>query len=187
MLMLCLLLLKKDNRIFLSLQRMRKACLFLLMIALLGLYAQNSFAQLPPDKKEMPAFKIQMTDSKYFTAADLKKNEPVILIYFSPTCDHCKAFTEKLLPHINELGKTQIVMVTFLPINEIVPFENEYHLEKYPNLKIGTEGYSFTVQKYYAIRNFPMTAVFNKHEVLDTIYRQAPDVNVLVSEVKKLK
>jgi len=54
-------------------------------------------------------------------------------------------------------------MVTFQPMEMVKQFATTYNLASYPNIKIGTEGTSYLVQKYYQIRSFPYIAMYDKN------------------------
>lgn len=153
---------------------------FTFLFVAIGAFAQSA------NKKSIPPFDIELTNTKHLKAADLQKNVPLMLVYFSPTCEHCKEFTKSFLAHINDLGKIQIVMITYLPVKDVAAFENEFALSKYPNVSAGSEGYSFTVQKFYSIKTFPFTALFNSKSVLNIFYRTVPSINALIEKVKKL-
>lgn len=113
-------------------------------------------------KTGIAPFKITLANGKTFTYKQLKPNTATVLIYFSPTCDHCKEFTKELLTHQKELLNKQIVMVGYEPVAEVKKFDSIYHVSSKPNFKIGTEGYTFIVQKYYGIQRFPFVAMYNK-------------------------
>mgnify|MGYP001792918939 FL=1 len=51
------------------------------------------------NKTGIAPFKITLVDGKPYTYTQLKKYTLTAVIYFSPTCDHCKEFTEDLLKH----------------------------------------------------------------------------------------
>jgi hypothetical protein len=53
-------------------------------------------------------------------------------------------------------------MVTYLPIAEVKPFDSLYHISSMPNFKIGTEGYTFIVRKYYDVQRFPFIVLYDK-------------------------
>src|SRR4051812_31095370 len=93
------------------------------------------------NKTGIAPFKITLLNGKSYSYSQLKKNTGTVLIYFSPTCDHCKNFTEELLEHESALKDKQIIMVTYVPIEEVKPFDSLYHISAKPNFKIGTEGY----------------------------------------------
>ena len=146
----------------------------------------NSFIFSQSTSKNIAPFKIQMADGKQFTYQQLKKNKAVVLVYFSPTCEHCKAFTKELLQHEKQLASRQIVMVTYVPLDEIKPFVSDFNLKNYPNITAGTEGYSFTVQKYYQVKRFPFVAIYNKQMQLVKILPYSEDNIATVSEIIKL-
>lgn len=145
-----------------------------------------AFTQNKKVNKNIAPFKIQMVNGEQFTYQQLQKDKPVILIYFSPTCDHCKNFTKALLQHEKELASKQIVMVTYLPVAEMKPFIDSFNLNKYSNIKVGTEGYSFTVQKYYNVRLFPFVALYDKQIQLEKILPNNENVDSTVSQILKM-
>lgn len=125
-------------------------------------------------KTTIAPFKIQLVNGKTFTYQQLQKNKPVVLVYFSPTCEHCLRFTEAMLKRKKDLAGKQIVMVTYLPLEQVKPFVDQYHLDDYPNIKVGTEGYSFIVRKYYDVQNFPFAVVYDQAGKLTKIVKYQP-------------
>jgi len=137
-------------------------------------------------KKTMPPFKIQLTDKSFFSAKDIKKDVPTMLVYFSPTCEHCQEFTKHMLEKSNAFKKLQIIMVTYLPLTDIKKFETDFQLEKYSNIKTGSEGNTFLVPKFYDIRTFPFIALFNNIGALQVTYRTVPEMETLIGQIKKI-
>ncbi|WP_170971077.1 peroxiredoxin family protein [Ilyomonas limi] len=125
--------------------------------------------QTKTTKTTIAPFKIRLVNGEGFTYSQLAKNKPTILVYFSPTCDHCKKFTEAMLKRKKELADRQIIMISYLPLNEVKQFDDEFHLSSYPNIKVGSEGYTFIVQKYYNIQQFPFVATYDKQGKLSKI------------------
>jgi thioredoxin-related protein len=140
-----------------------------IILALLALnICVSAFTQ--QNKTGIAPFKITLLNGKSYTFNQLKKNTETVLIYFSPTCDHCKDFTNELLKHESVLKNKQIVMVTYVPVAEIKPFDSLYHISSKPNFRIGTEGYSFIVRKYYNVERFPYIVIYNnKMERIKTL------------------
>ncbi|MEP6684565.1 MAG: hypothetical protein ABJA35_14945 [Parafilimonas sp.] len=143
---------------------MIKNCIiiFIALFSCTHVFAQSTNKGLAP-------FKIRLVNGEGYTYNQLKQNEPVILIYFSPTCDHCKTFTEAMLKRINKLQDRQIVMISYEDIKEVKAFDDAYKLSNHQNIKIGSEGYTFVVQKYYNIQHFPFVAEFGKDGKLKKI------------------
>jgi len=165
---------------------MKKICLFFSLIVAFGCSnAQNN----PPSKAQtgMPPYHILTTDSVYTTPADLKKNMPVMIIYFSPDCSHCQHLMYELKPKMNDLKHVQVVMVTFAePLKASQVFYRDFDLKKYPNFTVGTEGYTYVVQKYYDVHTTPYIALYDKNHKLVKAWDKAPTVDELTDEAEKL-
>ena len=131
---------------------------FIIFVALFSctqIFAQSASKDLPP-------FKIRLVNGEGYTYNQVEKNKPVILIYFSATCDHCKLFTQAMLKRINNLKDQQIIMISYEDLKEVKAFDDTYKLSSHQNIKIGSEGYTFVVQKYYNIQRFPFVVEFGK-------------------------
>lgn len=135
----------------------------------------------------IPAYRILTTDSVFATPADLKKNKPVMIIYFSPDCSHCQRMMFELKPKMKELVNIQVVMITFshdYDIRGIKEFKNNFSLSNYPNFTIGTEGYTGFVQRYYNVKTTPYIAIYNKKGVLTKYFDKVPEADDVVKAVK---
>ncbi len=162
----------------------RKVCLlvsmsFFVMTSLL--FSINTCAQKLPD------FKMKLTNGSTFSITSLSHNKPVLVIYFAPDCEHCRALTEQLLPQMNAFKNTQILMVTFESLDDVAWFENHYHTNKYPNIKVGMEVPVFFLKNYYHVEHTPFTALFNKNGKLMVSYKDYTPVTDLIKWVKVLE
>jgi thioredoxin-related protein len=138
--------------------------------------------------QNIPPFKILRQDSTWFSVKDLKKNKPVMIIYFSPDCSHCQHLMYDMKPHMKELKNVQIVMVSFTEpsmLKMIQDFYKMFDLKKYPNVTVGTEGHSYIVQRYYQVRMTPFIAIYDHKGKLVKAYSRAPSVKELVAEARK--
>jgi thiol-disulfide isomerase/thioredoxin len=136
-------------------------------------------AQSKPISKTFPEFTLKLADSAVFKSSSIKKGNPAMVIYFSPTCDHCQVFIDSILKHIQSFKNYRIILVTYLDIPEVKKFEEDYHLKNYKNIIAGTEGTAFTVRYFYNVGTFPFTAVYDKNLNLVSIYRQPPTIDKL--------
>jgi len=165
---------------------MKKLILFFsLIIVALGCNAQNE-----TPGSAMPPYKILTTDSNWATPAALKHRRTV-LIYFSPDCPHCQHLIMEMREKIKQFGDTQIVLITWsnnYDLRAIKSFVKEFDLKKYPNIVVGTEGYSYIVQKYYKIETTPFVAVYGANGKLSKSFRKTlENVNDLITAVKATK
>lgn len=129
------------------------------------------FAFAQANNSSIAPFKIRLTNGQGYTYQMLPKNKSVILIYFSPTCEHCKLFTETMMKQIDKLKDDEVVMLSYEDIREVKSFDDIYKLSKHQNIKVGSEGYTFIVQKYYNIQRFPFVAEYDKYGKLKKIIR----------------
>jgi thioredoxin-related protein len=156
---------------------------FSLLIIAACTQAQNSAP--PPPPPFIAPYKIQKLDNTYTTPADLKKNKPVMLIYFAPDCGHCQKLVYDMKPVINSFKDIQVVMITFTDIRMVKKFNEDYGLSAYPNFTLGTEGYTYNVQKYYQLRSTPYIAIYDHKGKLVQAFEKVPPMKELVATIKK--
>lgn len=134
----------------------------------------------------MPAFKMLQTNGKFYSAADLPKGKPVVLIYFAPDCEHCQQLLTAFFKKIEAFKKAQVVLVTFKPVSDLPLFERSYQTAKYPNVKVGTEGTTYYLRLFYNLQTTPFTALFDKTGKLVYSYRKEPPVEDLIKRLNTL-
>jgi thioredoxin-related protein len=161
----------------------------LLVLSLLIITAACSNAQSNKDIEKIPSYRILTTDSEYVTQANLKKHKPVVIIYFAPDCGHCQQLMYELKPKMKQISNAQIVMITFskdYDIRSIKGFYRDFGLSSYPNITVGTEGYTYQVQRYFDVKNTPYIAIYNHNGKLAKTFAKVPkDVNEVVAAIKK--
>ena len=112
---------------------------------------------------------------------------PVMIIYFSPDCPHCQHMMYEMKPKMKSFKNIQVVMITFVQqIRAIKGFYSDYNLANYKNFTVGTEGYTYVVQKYYQVRTTPYIAIYDKNHKLFKYYDKPPAMAELAATVKKL-
>ncbi len=118
----------------------------------------------PPYKRfpTHPPLHILLGDSTtIYTKANLP-HEQVLIMVFSPECNHCQQTAEELLKY-KELHKNiHIVMATMYSISEINAFSKKYGLNTLPNLVIGKDIY-FLLPPFYGIKSLPYMAFYKKN------------------------
>ncbi|MDB5016501.1 MAG: thiol-disulfide oxidoreductase [Mucilaginibacter sp.] len=160
--------------------------LFFLFALIISAGCSNAQAPFTPPAS-IPPYHILTTDSVYVTPANLKKNKPTMIIYFSPDCSHCLHMMHEMKPKMKDFKNIQVVMVTFVnQIEALRVFYRDFDLKKYPNFTVGTEGYTYVVQKYYQVKTTPYIALYDKTGKLVKTYEKAPKIEDLAEEVKKI-
>jgi thioredoxin-related protein len=164
--------------------QMKKLFLLFNLIVIAGC----SQAQNKQNIDYIPPFHILKSDSTWFTPNNLKKNKPVMIIYFSPDCSHCQHLVYEMKPQMKQFSNIQIVMITFTDPSMLVMIKNfnrDFDLAKYPNITVGTEGRTYVVQRYYQVATTPYIAIYDHTGKLVKAYDKVPAMSELIASVKK--
>ena len=130
-------------------------------IYLIGYSQQDATATTLNNIQQIPSFKIfTAPDSTVFTSEELKKNKPLVLMFFSPDCDHCQKETKEILAYKEELKSLQILMVSPVALNLIKSFYEGYNIASMPNIHMGQD-LNYAIGVKYQIRTFPSIYVYD--------------------------
>ncbi|MCW3092426.1 MAG: redoxin protein [Ferruginibacter sp.] len=114
----------------------------------------------------IPAFKVNVVpDSTMFTKENLKTNIPLVIMFFSPDCEHCQKETKELLAYKEELKGIDILMVSAASYREIKDFYEAYGLSSMPNVKLAQD-VNYKLGSIYKLRTFPSTFVYDNRGTL---------------------
>ncbi|MEO9020724.1 MAG: redoxin domain-containing protein [Ginsengibacter sp.] len=100
-------------------------------------------------------------DSTAFSRNDLHKKENTIFIIFSPDCEHCQHETEMLTQNLPKFKNTQIVMVTYLPYDEMIKFYHIYKIANYPQITMARDT-KFFFPVFFKVTNLPSIFIYDK-------------------------
>lgn len=163
-----------------------KWLLILISFALVSdIYSQSD--SIPPPYKKFPVFppvKLVLPDNITFTKDDLPKKKPVMLMVFSPMCEHCKQETEELIRNIEKFSKSQIVMATMMPYDSMMSFREKYQLAQYENIIVGQDT-QFFLPSFYMISNLPFLAFYDKKGKLISVFEGSMPIEKALAELSK--
>ena len=144
-----------------------KKLFFLLIISFFSVaaFSQNSEAEELPVYLRFPTVPqftlYNISDSIAFTREDLKKNTPTVFFVFSPDCDHCQHETENLKKNIKLFKNAQVVMVSYLPWQDIKKFYADYNIANYPQITMARDT-KFFFPVFFKVRNLPSIFIYDK-------------------------
>ena len=158
---------------------------FLLSLALTVCNVSFAQSDIAPYKltKKVPDFEIETVANGTFKTAQLKKNTPVIIMFFSPGCDHCIHQFEAMQKRITDFKKYQIVMPTYQPIEELAEFNKKYKIQQYPNIITGRD-INYFFPPFYEISNFPYLAFYDKDGKLISTFEGNMSVDNMLKNFK---
>lgn len=163
---------------------MKTRYFFTLLFTLQIVTTSSAFSQ---SGGKVPPFQMTLHDGKAFRAQNLPLGKSIIIVYFSPECEECHAFTTEMLKRIGDFQSASIAMITYMPLEKVKPYVAENKLYMYSNVYVGTEGNSLFVRNYYNIMQFPFVTLYDKNGVLIKKYT-SKEVNMedLISRLKSL-
>ena len=141
---------------------------------------------LPPFKRfpSFPPVKLLLPDNSFFTKNDLPKKKRVMLMVFSPMCEHCLHETEEMISHIDKFKKTTIVMATMMPFDSMLSFREKYVLARYGNIIVGQDT-QFFLPPFYSIANLPFLAFYDKKGRLISVFEGSLPMEKVLEELSK--
>ena len=165
---------------------MRK-CLFLFILvgSLQSSYAQSDSLKAPYLRfPTFPPVKLLLPDSTYFTKESLDKKSNIMLMLFSPQCEHCQHETEQLVRQIDRFKKIEIIMATFMPFDSMMAFREKYGLAKFKNITVAHD-YQYFLPAFYNIHNLPYFAFYNRKKELISAFEGAIPLDKALQELEK--
>lgn len=141
---------------------MKTFCVIIGLMWVSAVHSQVDSIQ-PPFKKfpVFPPVKLMLPGKVTFTKNELPKKKPVMLMIFSPLCEHCKMETEELIRNIDLFSKSVIVMATMMPYDSMMSFREKYKLAQFDNIIMGQDMQYF-LPSFYMISNLPFLAFYDK-------------------------
>jgi thioredoxin-related protein len=149
------------------------------------MYSQVDTIQ-PPFKKNpiFPPAKLELPDHTMFTKDDLPKKKPVMLMVFSPMCDHCKHETEELIKNIDKFSNATIVMATMMPFDSMMSFRDRYKLADHDNIIVGQD-IQYFLPTFYMINSLPFLAFYDKKGRLISFFEGTMPIEKAAAELQK--
>lgn len=145
---------------------------------------QDATAATLNNIQHLPVFKIYTApDSTAFTNEQLKKNKPVVLMFFSPDCDHCQKETKELLAYKEELKGLQIVMASPAAFVEIKRFYEDYNIASMNNIIMGKDQ-NYALGLKYQLRTYPSVFVYDATGTLAKAFIGNVSVPTILEAVK---
>ncbi|HVY75649.1 MAG TPA: thioredoxin-like domain-containing protein [Puia sp.] len=111
---------------------------------------------------DFPPIHLLKVDSvHYVTKDDIKKNHRILLMFFSPECEHCKHQMRDILADFSKFKDIEIVMATYQPFEEMKSFYDYFRIADHPNIKIGRDEKYF-LPPYFKMTSLPYLALYDK-------------------------
>ena len=129
-----------------------------------------------------PDIQLLLTDSAtIYTKDNLPNDKTVVLIFFSPDCEHCQHTVKEMIKKMDSLSN--LIMVwngpSYLPLEQVTNFYHHYHLADYSNIVMGKE-INYFMPLHYRIEITPYAAVY-KNGKFFTEFRTGIELEDLIA------
>lgn len=137
-------------------------------------------------QSNMPSFNLLLADSSTIIKSDnIPYGQPIMLLFFSPDCEHCQAETKNLLGNMDALENIRIYFITVDPLEKMRVFNKYYKLSMYRNIVVGRD-YNFTMFKNFDIPTTPVIVLFNKYKQERVIIKGPCEIKWLLEKINQL-
>lgn len=135
-----------------------------------SIWAMAQSPDSPAYKKNpvVPEFTLMRADSSLFAQRELKQ-QPTLIMYFSPTCDHCQHQWADMVKFKDQLKSIQIIMATYEDFDEMKTFYKKENIASYPNITMGRDE-KFKLPPFYQMRSLPYQALYDRNGKLITTF-----------------
>jgi thiol-disulfide isomerase/thioredoxin len=158
--------------------------LFCFCFSLVSIAQEDASAATLNNIQHLPAFTIyRVPDSSAFTNEQLKNNKPVVLMFFSPGCDHCQKETKELLAYKEELKGLQIIMASPAALAEIKAFYEDYNIALMNNITMGKDN-NYGLGRKYQLKTYPSVFVYDASGTLAKAFIGNVSVPTILDAVK---
>lgn len=159
---------------------------FCFALSSLTSFAQKDSVMAPPYQRfpVLPPLQVLLADSTKYTTADLPKGKPVLIMLFSPDCEHCQHEAEMFYAGRDLLDKIQIVMITTYPMSRLKEFASKYGLDSMKNVVLARDPHYFLIP-FYDVRNFPFMALYDKKGRFIQTFGGSADVEKILAAFGK--
>lgn len=142
--------------------------LLLALIAFMGykvLVKINHKKEVAEHIKTIPSFSYLTISGKLFSNKNLKKNTPVVFLYFNSECEHCQSEAEQIRDNIKKLTETQLIFISFEEPKKIQDFAAKYKLTHYDNITFLCNS-KVDFATTFDINSLPSVIIYDKNNKL---------------------
>lgn len=143
----------------------------ILFISLLGYFGFKVFEKIKHKKevaeniKTIPAFDYQNIKGANFTQEDLKKEMPMLFVYFNSDCEFCNEEAEMIRQNMEKFADIQLVFVSFETPELIEGFAIKHQLTTYDNIHFLCDS-KITFATTFDVKSLPCLVLYDKNQKL---------------------
>ncbi|XZF13243.1 TlpA family protein disulfide reductase [Chitinophagaceae bacterium MMS25-I14] len=128
----------------------------------------------------LPAFNLlELDSSTIFNTYNIPEGKPVVLMFYSPDCDHCQKLAQEIMKHMDSLSVADFYLLTPMTIGASKVFYDQYHVKNYKNIRLFKD-YEFFFPRFYGASYVPYLAIYDRHKKLVKVYEGGAKTSELI-------
>lgn len=147
--------------------------------------AKNTYEKpLAQPGATLPSFAFLTSDERVYFDTSLRKNTPLILVLFNPSCGHCMEVAVNMKSRIQALSGADIVFLTGNNLlAELPSFIQQTRIYGLPNVYVGID-HSDVSKQLFEYNGIPQIMVYNKNRILLKTYYKQIDLDEIVQLIR---
>jgi thiol-disulfide isomerase/thioredoxin len=134
----------------------------------------------------IPSFSLLLLDSTtHLNTSQIKDGAPIVLVYFSPDCEHCQHETESILHAMDSLKDVKFYFITNDDFSRLKVFDKYYKIYKYKNITLCYD-YSFSFIRLFKNVAPPYTVLYDEDRQLRAVFNNQVKAEDLISFIQKM-
>lgn len=143
----------------------------------------NHKKEIAENIKSIPLFSYENIKEGVFTKEDLKKETPILFIYFNSECEYCNEETQMIKENMEKLKDFQLVFISFEKSDLIKAFATKYQLTTYDNVHfLSDTKASFATT--FDVKSLPYLVLYDKNQNLIEKIKGQTKVETLVKKLR---
>lgn len=161
--------------------------LFISLFAYFGLQIYSKIQhkkEVAENTNIIPNFEYQNIDGGNFTNRNLKKDTPMLFIYFNTECEFCNEEAQMIKENIEKFKDFQLVFISFEKPELIKAFATKYKLNTYDNVNfLSDTKVSFATT--FDVKSLPCLVLYDKNQRLIEKIKGQTKAETLIKKLNK--
>lgn len=133
--------------------------------------------------KTIPEFSFLTLNNETFTEKELTKNIYKLFVYFNSDCDYCQSEASQISENLVLFKKTQLLFVSFEPVEGIKQFAKTYNLFDKENI-IFLQDKVMIFEELFDVKSIPFMILYSKDNQLIEKYKGATKIDNILKHIQ---
>ncbi len=133
--------------------------------------------------KTIPEFSFLTLNNIPFSEKELTKNNYKLFVYFNSECDFCQSEASQISKDLAQFKNTQLIFVSFEPIEGIKQFAITYNLLNKKNV-IFLQDKEMIFEELFDAKSIPFMLFYSKDNKLIEKYKGATKIENILKHIK---